>query len=71
MLNTLNLTIGGMHCDGCAERIHSLLKDEPGVRDISVSFETGNGRITFNPQATGKGRIVAIIERAGFTVEKS
>ncbi len=70
MLDTLNLTIGGMHCDGCAERIHSLLKNEPGVREISISFETGKGRIAYSPQATGKGRVVAIIERAGFTVEK-
>ena len=70
-MNTLSLTIGGMYCNGCANRIHSLLEKEPGVREVSVSAHTGTGRIAFSPQTTDEKRIVAIIERAGFTVGRT
>jgi len=67
-MNTLDLTIDGMHCDGCATRIRSLLEKDSGIREVSVSFETGMGRIIYSPQSTDEERIVAIIERAGFTI---
>lgn len=70
-MNTLDLDIEEMHCDGCATRIRSLLEKESGVREAAVSFKTGIGHFIYNPQSTDEARIIAIIERAGFTSVKA
>ena len=59
------LKIDGMHCDGCAARIQSLLSTQPGVREASVSFVDGAARLIFYPQAITEDRL---IELAGFSV---
>ena len=67
-MNILDLTISGMHCDDCATRISSLLEKEAGVREVSISYETGTASLVYHSHAIEKKRIVAVIERAGFTV---
>ena len=65
-MKTLVATIGGMHCEGCAETIKALLKMEPGVQTATVSFKERNARILFDPAAIGEGRLIAAIERSGY-----
>ncbi len=66
-METVTLTIEGMKCDGCAERIHGLLVKELGVRQALVSFPEGCATITFNPLSTTEANLRNVIERAGFT----
>jgi len=70
-MNTLDLTIDGMHCDGCAGRIQSLLEKEAGISEITISAKAGTGQIAYSPHLTNEKQIVAIIERAGFTVGRA
>jgi copper chaperone CopZ len=65
-MKTLVATIGGMHCEGCAETIRALLKMEPGVQASTVSFKERNVRILFDPSATSEGHLIAAIERGGY-----
>ncbi len=67
-MTTTTLKIDGMHCDGCATRLQSLLSKEPGVREASVSFADGAARLILNPQAVNEDRLVEVIELAGFSV---
>ena len=67
-MNTATMTIGGMHCDGCARRIEGLLEKEPGVRSATVSFAERSARLTYNPHAVSEERLVAVIEQGGFSV---
>ncbi len=69
-MNMLKLKIDGMHCDGCAERITTLLKKEPGVREVAVSFSAGEGQITYNSHAVEQERIVEVVKQAGFGAEQ-
>ena len=62
------LKIDGMHCDGCATRIQSLLSKQPGVREATVSYADGAARLSFNPQTVNEGRLIEVVERAGFSV---
>lgn len=62
------LKIAGMHCDGCAERISTVLEREPGVRSAEVSFIHKQARVKFNPQRVDDGRLVELVEIAGFEV---
>ena len=67
-MNTVTIKIEGMHCDGCAERITTLLEKEPGVPDAAVSFADGQARVRYNPHAVDEDRLIEVIEGGGFSV---
>lgn len=67
-VKTATFKIDGMHCDGCARTIESLVSTEPGVRKAAVSFKTREARILFDPHAVSEDRLTATIRRAGYSV---
>jgi copper chaperone CopZ len=67
-MKSLELTIQGMHCDGCAATIEALLGREPGVKAASVSFSAGKGRILYDPGSTSPARLTAAVRQAGYRV---
>lgn len=67
-MKTTVFTIEGMHCDGCAENVESLVRKEPGVHIVSVSFAERQARVLYDPQAVGEAQLVAIIQKPGFRV---
>lgn len=67
-VKTASFKIEGMHCDGCARTIEALVSAEPGVRKAAVSFETGEARILFEPQAASEEQLAAAIRNAGYSV---
>ena len=67
-MKTATFTIEGMHCDGCASTIKTLLDRQPGVQMATVSFAERRARILYDPNATDEDRLVAAIEKPGFRV---
>ena len=67
-MDTTTFRIDGMNCDGCADRIRTLLGKEPGVREASVSFAEGSAAVRFNPHTVSEARLREIIETGGFHV---
>ncbi len=67
-MNETVLKIEGMHCDGCAERIRTVLEREPGVRAAEVSLTNKQARVKFNLRNLDNGRLVELVEAAGFEV---
>lgn len=67
-METVVFDIEGMHCDGCARIIQTLLEKEQGVQVSTVSANGGQARVMFNPSAVPTGRLVEIIQRAGYRV---
>lgn len=67
-LHTAQLTIEGMHCAGCADTIQALLARESGVESARVSFASGEGRVCYDPNATGLAQLIGSIEQAGYRV---
>ena len=65
-MSTITMKVSGMHCDGCASRIKTVLEKEPGVHKASVSHPTGTAEIRFNERSLNEQRLVGIIEQAGF-----
>lgn len=64
-VNTATLKIAGMHCDGCAQTITSLVTSVPGVRAADVSFKYGQARILYEPKAITEDELVKTIEKGG------
>lgn len=67
-MKTTVFTIEGMHCDGCAENVESLVRKEPGVHMVSVSFTERQAHVLYDPRAVGEEQLVAIIQTPGFRV---
>ena len=67
-MKTAIFKIEGMHCDGCANTIESLVGKEPGVHMVSVSFAERQARVLYDPQAIGEERLMVAIRKPGFRV---
>jgi len=67
-MRTATFTIEGMHCDGCASTIKTLIERQPGVQMVTVSVADGQARILYDPNAIDEPRLVAAIEKPGFRV---
>jgi Hg(II)-responsive transcriptional regulator len=71
LMKTIDLTIQGMHCEGCAKTIEALLTTEPGVKAATVSYSSGSARVVFDPTGIDLPRLVKAVERAGYRVPES
>jgi copper chaperone len=67
-MKTATFKIEGMNCDHCANTIKTLVEKQPGVQMATVSFDEGQARILYDPQAIGDDRLVAVIQEPGFRV---
>jgi len=67
-MNTTTFKVNGMQCDGCADRIRTLLCKEPGVREARVSFAEGSAKVRHNPHTVDEMQLREIIEMGGFDV---
>ncbi len=67
-MNTVTFKIEGMHCDGCAANIQSLLQRKGGVQKVAASFNEGEARILYDANAVTEEQLVAVIENSGYRV---
>ena len=66
IMKTGELTIQGMHCDGCAKTVEALLSAEPGVKGATASFAGGNAKVIFDPAQIDLDALAKAVERAGY-----
>lgn len=55
---TVYLEIQGMTCNGCAQAIERHLKQDRGVKAVSVDWTYGIAEVTFDPSLTHEERIL-------------
>ena len=67
-MKTVTFKIEGMNCTDCANIIKTLVEGEPGVQMATVSFDEGQARILYDPQAVTEDRLVAMVQKPGFRV---
>lgn len=66
LMKTTEVSIDGMHCDGCARTIEALLSRVPGVRKADVSFADRRARVLHDPATTSDADLTAAIGKGGF-----
>lgn len=71
VMKTGEFTIEGMHCEGCARTVESLLSAEPGVKTATASFARGNAKVVFDPARIDLAALAKAVERAGYRVRSS
>lgn len=67
-MKSATFKIEGLRCEACARKVQTLMTAEPGVQTASVSFDSGQARILYDPQAMAEDRLVGVIEKAGYRV---
>ena len=67
-METLQLSIQGMTCNGCVKNVTGVLERVPGVSSVEVSLEQKRARVVYNPSQAEPGQLRAAVEDAGFDV---
>ncbi|KAH9495203.1 ATPase Cu transporting protein 7A [Bulinus truncatus] len=63
---TCELTILGMTCSSCVNRIESEIKKKRGILSVSVALATNTGKFTFDSELTGPRDIIESVKSLGF-----
>jgi copper ion binding protein len=63
------ITITGMHCSGCSDRVSKVLNELQGVRSADVSLEDEQATIQFDRDQTGIDQMKEAIEKAGYQAQ--
>jgi copper chaperone CopZ len=65
-VQTVELAIGGMSCDGCVDRVRQALTAVPGLERVEVGI--GTVSLDYYPEAVTVGVVREAIEELGFAV---
>ena len=65
-METVELKVEGMDCQGCVKSVTRMLTGVAGVQDVDVSLEDGRARVTYDPAKAGPKELKRAIERAGY-----
>ncbi len=70
-LSRLRIDIHGMHCQGCADAIHTALSGHPGVMEDSVSFADSTASVRYDATRISPDGIIGLITELGYTAAVS
>ena len=65
-MQTTEIRIEGMSCEGCVKNISSVLAALPGVCAAEVSLEKASANVDFDPAQIDRAALCVAIEDAGF-----
>ncbi len=65
-METVELKVEGMDCEGCVKSVTRMLSGVPGVEKVDVSLAAGNARVTYDPAKSGLAEFKRAVERAGY-----
>ena len=65
-METTELKVEGMDCQGCVKSVTRMLSGIAGVQAVEVSLEEGRARVTFDPAKSNLAEFKKAVERAGY-----
>ncbi len=68
MVNSVELKISGMTCQGCAEHVNHALDGVPGVLEHVTSYEQGTSRIKFDADKATQENLIEAVNATGYKV---
>lgn len=69
-IRNVEITIGGMTCNGCSEHVNLELSKHSGIIESNTSYENGIAKIKFDSSITNLSDIENVINKSGFKVTK-
>jgi copper chaperone CopZ len=65
-METIELKVEGMDCEGCVKSVTRMLSGVPGVQAVDVSLAEARARVTYDPQKTTVPDMKKAVVRAGY-----
>jgi copper chaperone len=65
-METIELKVEGMDCEGCVKSVTRMLSGVPGVQSVDVSLAEARARVTYDPARTTVPDMKKAVVRAGF-----
>jgi copper chaperone len=65
-MDTVELKVEGMDCEGCVKSVTRMLSALPGVQKVDVSLAEARARVTYDPAQAGVADMKKAVERAGY-----
>jgi copper chaperone len=65
-METVELKIEGLHCEGCVKSVTRMLGGIAGVEKVDVSLAEGKADVRYDPARAGVADFKRAVERAGF-----
>lgn len=65
-ISQTTIKIEGMTCAGCAANVESALKQQPGVKSVSVTLESGQAIVSFDSSQVIAAQLVEAINKLGY-----
>ena len=66
-LDTIEVPVIGMDCDGCVKNVRSAVAELPGVHSVEVFLAGEKAEVTLDPAKTNVERVREAIQQAGYT----
>jgi len=63
------ITVTGMHCSGCTERVSKVLSGLEGVRSADVFLDEQQAVVTYDEDQIGFTKMEEAVEKAGYGIE--
>lgn len=67
-LQTLTMSLSGLHCTSCAVNIDLTLEDLPGIADSNTNYARSTLVVKYYPTQVSSARIKEEIEKLGYRV---
>lgn len=64
----VEMSVSGMHCEGCVETVRSSIAQLPGIDTVAVSLEKANAVVTYRPDAIDTASIRKAVELNGYKI---
>ena len=65
-METVELKVEGMDCEGCVKSVTRMLSGLPGVDAVDVSLAAASAKVTYDPAKSGLADFKRAVERAGY-----
>ena len=65
-METVDLKVEGMDCDGCVKSVTRMLSGVKGVQKVDVSLAEGRATVTYDPGTAQAADMKRAVERAGY-----
>ncbi|MGQ0651901.1 MAG: heavy-metal-associated domain-containing protein [Betaproteobacteria bacterium] len=65
-METIELKVEGMDCEGCVKSVTRMLCGVAGVEKVDVSLDKALARVTYDPARSGPAEFKRAVERAGY-----
>jgi copper chaperone len=68
-MQTEHLTVTGMTCGGCTNKVSRALNAISGVDHVKVSLASGDATVRFNERLTSVDQLKSAVTNAGYGVD--